>query len=213
MTPSAVSFMAFILLVKMVVPQIVPPILNPPYYTYTKGGPSVSISRNSRTGPQQHIQHITPGSGTTQANRAAPGNTLGHHSASDDSGRHVGIVSGWTGQPGEPLERNLEQYFQRVVNAIYIIEGGEYASYPFGIRSVYCGGYYDCRRIALKTVRNYWQKWVDAGMPSEFIEYLGKGWAPLDAENDPLGLNANWIPNLKWQLERDKDKYTSYWQS
>jgi hypothetical protein len=30
----------------------------------------------------------------------------------------------------------------------------------------------------------------------DFIKFLGDRYAPIDAENDPNGLNANWVPNV-----------------
>lgn len=34
------------------------------------------------------------------------------------------------------------------------------------------------------------------GHPSGFIAFLGSRYAPLNAENDPHGLNRNWISNV-----------------
>jgi len=31
----------------------------------------------------------------------------------------------------------------------------------------------------------------------DFIDYFGSKWAPIGAENDPYGLNQNWIPNFQ----------------
>jgi len=31
----------------------------------------------------------------------------------------------------------------------------------------------------------------------DFIDYFGSKWAPIGAENDPYGLNQNWLPNFQ----------------
>ena len=41
-----------------------------------------------------------------------------------------------------------------IADAIYYAEGAEKASKPFGILSVKCEGYNECRRICLNTIRN-----------------------------------------------------------
>ena len=38
---------------------------------------------------------------------------------------------------------------------------------------------------------------VGPEVQAKFIEYMGKTWAPVGAENDPAGLNRHWIPNMK----------------
>lgn len=88
----------------------------------------------------------------------------------------------------------------RIVDAIYVIEGGQNAVRPFGIMSVKCEGYSDCRQIAFNTVRNNHRRWIDAGEPGDFLEYLRNKYAPIDAENDPRGMNKNWLPNLRSRL-------------
>ncbi len=30
-----------------------------------------------------------------------------------------------------------------------------------------------------------------------FVTYLGASWAPVGAANDPRGLNANWVGNVR----------------
>lgn len=90
-------------------------------------------------------------------------------------------------------------YANRVVNAIYIAEGGAKAIKPFGILSVPCNGYAECRQICLNTVRNNWKRWQNAGNPGSFIEYLGSRYAPVEAHP----LNRNWVPNVKKIMEAD----------
>ena len=50
---------------------------------------------------------------------------------------------------------------------------------------------------AAATVVKTRARWVKAGKPKPFIEYLGDRYCPVGAENDPNGLNKHWINNVK----------------
>lgn len=43
------------------------------------------------------------------------------------------------------------------------------------------------------------ERWEDGyfWLSGDFIERFGEEWAPVGADNDPEGLNENWIPNVK----------------
>ena len=90
--------------------------------------------------------------------------------------------------------------FDKIADAIYLAEGGKKAKKPFGILSVPCSGYSDCRRICLNTIRNNFKRWQKAGSQGDFIDFLGSRYAPV--ESHPL--NKNWIPNVKRLLEASK---------
>lgn len=44
------------------------------------------------------------------------------------------------------------------------------------------------------------------GVVSGFVAFFGGHWAPVGAENDPRGLNVNWVPNVRklWGLTDSK---------
>lgn len=90
--------------------------------------------------------------------------------------------------------------FNLLVDAIYRAEGGAKAKKPFGILSVRCNGYADCRQVALNTVRNNWKRWEagthGAAKHRSYMEFLSSRYAPLNAKNDPSGLNQNWLRNV-----------------
>ena len=86
---------------------------------------------------------------------------------------------------------------ESLANAIFQAEGGFKAVKPFGILSVPCDGYTECRQICLNTIRNNYSRWQKAGNPGDFISYLGSRYAPIGASNDPRGLNSNWVRNVK----------------
>ena len=84
----------------------------------------------------------------------------------------------------------------RIVDAIYIIEGSERAKKPFGILSVPCDGYNECRRICENTVRNNFRRWEKAGRPGDYLKFLADRYCPVGAENDN-GTNKFWLTNLR----------------
>ena len=93
--------------------------------------------------------------------------------------------------PDIPAER-----VKLIVDAIYRIEGGAKARKPFGILSVPCDGYHDCRRVAENTVRNNYRRWLatEGRRRGDFLEFLAARYCPRSA--DPIG-HRNWIKNIQ----------------
>jgi hypothetical protein len=92
--------------------------------------------------------------------------------------------------------------FNKLVDAIYRAEGGKAAKKPFGILSVKCDDYSDCRQIALNTVRNNWRRWENkthgANRHANYFNFLASRYCPVGAANDPQGLNRNWLNNVRY---------------
>jgi hypothetical protein len=89
-----------------------------------------------------------------------------------------------------------------IVDAIYLVEGGEKAIKPFGILSIPCNDFYSCRKICYNTVVNNFDRWQLSGSEGDFLEFLGNRYAPPQLSR----LNKNWVPNLRAILmkgERD----------
>lgn len=97
-----------------------------------------------------------------------------------------------------------EYQINKIVNAIYKAEGSEKAKKPFGILSVPCNGYDDCREICFNTVRNTFGRWKKSNNGLDFISFLGMRYAPIGAGNDPNNLNQNWIKNVKYFLKNGR---------
>lgn len=97
-----------------------------------------------------------------------------------------------TGMSKEEFDAHLAPYVDSIVAAIYKAEGGRAAKKPFGILSVPCDGYEDCRAVAERTVRNNYVRWVKAGRPGDFIEFLGGRYAPVNVHP----LNRHWVKNV-----------------
>jgi len=105
----------------------------------------------------------------------------------------------------DSLEVMDEGEVQRHVNAIYHAEGADKADYLYGIRSVPYDTPEEARRIAGNTVRNNYARWQRAGKKEPYLLFLRNRYAPLEAGNDPLGLNSNWLKNVGYFLENPKD--------
>lgn len=102
----------------------------------------------------------------------------------------------------------LEEYSdQEIVNAIYLAEGGKSAQYQYGIRSIKCESKKDCRRICLRTVKENRKRFENyvRNRSEDYISYLGRIYSPLQARNDPKGLNRNWIKNVRFYLMKGGD--------
>ena len=90
----------------------------------------------------------------------------------------------------------------RIASAIYRIEGAERAIKPFGILSVPCDGYAECRRVCENTIRNNYKRYLNYGYKTHdtFTEFLASKYAPVSAHP----LNANWHKNLVAILEKEE---------
>ena len=52
---------------------------------------------------------------------------------------------------------------------------------------------------AAATIKKNRERWEKAGKKEPFIQFLSKRYCPVGAENDPNGLNVNWVKNVtKW---------------
>ena len=93
----------------------------------------------------------------------------------------------------------------QIVNAIYLAEGGAATRYPFGILSVKCDGYDECRRICFNTVRNNRKRYSAWGRKKfdTYLEFLASRYAPVGVANDPRDLNKNWLKNVRYFLNRE----------
>lgn len=91
-----------------------------------------------------------------------------------------------------------EEYYSTndIVDSIWIIEGGVKTNYPFGIKSVYCSGYDECRQVCVNTVENTKIRYNTYGykQEKEFLTFLAKRYAPYEWEA--------WLSNLKFYLRK-----------
>jgi hypothetical protein len=83
---------------------------------------------------------------------------------------------------------------ERIVDAIYIAEGGARASVPYGILSVHVSSEAEARRVCRRTVVNTYDRWLNAGRPGQWIDFLGDRYCPASVSTTG---NRNWKRNMK----------------
>jgi len=95
---------------------------------------------------------------------------------------------------------------EEIVNAIYKAEGGSKATYLYGIRSIKYDDPQEARRICFNTVRNNRKRYADYGHKTydTYLEFLASRYCPIGADNDPKGLNKNWLKNVKYFLKEER---------
>lgn len=81
----------------------------------------------------------------------------------------------------------------RIVDAIWVAEGGNKARVPFGILSVSVSGYKSARSVCYRTVQNTHDRWIDDGMRGDFITFLGSRYCPFEPET--------WVKNVRKNYE------------
>ena len=81
-----------------------------------------------------------------------------------------------------------------IVDAIYRVEGGAKARAPFGILSVRVSTLEEARRVCYNTVQNNHDRWLRAGRPGEYLDFLADRYCPAAA--DAAG-NRNWKKNIR----------------
>jgi len=87
---------------------------------------------------------------------------------------------------------------EKIVNAVFLAEGGYKAQYLYGIRSIPYKDEAQARRICFNSVRNGRRRWLKAGRPYDLITFIGLRYCPPKAHR----LNSNWVKNVKHFLER-----------
>lgn len=98
---------------------------------------------------------------------------------------------------------NTPDKVERLVVAIYKAENS--SKYPFGIKSVSCYGYEDCKKVCVNTVKNNVKRWElvkSNGDTRDYLTFLRDRYCPLNAKDDPTGLNHNWLKNVTYFLNK-----------
>jgi hypothetical protein len=93
---------------------------------------------------------------------------------------------------------------EQIAIAIYHAEGGAKAIKPFGILSVKCNDYNECKNICLNTIENNFTRWQINGSKGDFIEFLANRYCPTVGKlnNAEKQLNHHWIKNVKYFLTK-----------
>lgn len=87
---------------------------------------------------------------------------------------------------------------EQLAMAIYHAEGGSASKYPFGIRSVYCGSYANCKVICKTTIRHNRNRFAQDGRKGNkpFITYLADRYCPSTGRANAQREHDNWINNV-----------------
>ena len=96
-----------------------------------------------------------------------------------------------------------EVNINKMVDAIFMAEGGYKATYLYGIRSISYKDEAEARQICYNSVRNNIKRWKNAGKPEGFISFMSRRYCPINAKNDPSGLNRHWVKNVKYYYEKE----------
>jgi len=89
---------------------------------------------------------------------------------------------------------------QRYVNpAVKVAEGNPR---NFGVLSEEVSSPTQANAILNESIQNNYLRWLQAGQPGKFVDWMRDRWAPLDASNDPKNLNYNWAPNVRRNLRK-----------
>lgn len=84
----------------------------------------------------------------------------------------------------------------KLATAIYHAENS--VKYPYGIKSIPTYGNKEyARKICLNSIRNAQKRWIKAGMPEDFIVFMGRRYSPPN-------INPNWVRLVKYFYGRAK---------
>ena len=95
----------------------------------------------------------------------------------------------------ENIRPELQDTLRPIVAAIRYAENGG-AGKEFGILNPKANTYRKQAGWCAATVQKNWDRWVESGRKVDFITFLGNRYCPVGAENDPNGLNKNWVKNV-----------------
>ena len=82
---------------------------------------------------------------------------------------------------------------ERLADSIWHAEGGLKTKHPYGILKKY--KVTTPRQACINTINHALRDYKGSDA-KEFIKFLGGRYCPVGAENDPKGLNKNWIGNV-----------------
>lgn len=95
---------------------------------------------------------------------------------------------------------------EAICQAIFLAEGGDKATYLYGIRSVKYGSKKEAKEICIRTIKNnrlrFYNQQVENPSSEDFISFISHRYCPIGAGNDPKGLNKNWQKNVRYFLNK-----------
>jgi hypothetical protein len=94
-------------------------------------------------------------------------------------------------------------YINKVVDAIYLAEGGTKTKHPYGVM-LHCHDTKEYRQVCFNTVKHSYIKWEQIGKPGDFITELGKIYAPTSGKitSKERELNQYWVRNVSYFVRK-----------
>lgn len=82
-------------------------------------------------------------------------------------------------------------YATKLVNCIYVVEGGRQTRWSYGVKSVKTT---NPRQVCLNTIKNNWIRWNKTDKSIPFLEFLANRYCPESC--DKIG-HKNWLKNMQ----------------
>lgn len=97
---------------------------------------------------------------------------------------------------------------EEICEAIFNAEGGEKSAKPYGLIYSDCETRAECYKVCVTTIKVYRRRFAKLNRREnpDFIKYVSRTWAPLQAGNDPQGLNQYHEKNLRWFIKNPKQE-------
>ena len=95
---------------------------------------------------------------------------------------------------------------EEIANSIFKAEGGENATYLYGIRSVPYKDKAEARQICLNTIRNNRIRFKKQTKYTDYLEFLASRYAPTqgkDLTKQEKAVNIYWLKNVKFFLQNN----------
>jgi hypothetical protein len=97
---------------------------------------------------------------------------------------------------------NAEEYYtnEAIAEAIFISEGGYKTHWPYGIKSVYCNGIEECKKICINTIQNNRIRYSEYGYKQykDYLSFLASRYCPISVDGC-----ENWLPNVRSYLKKN----------
>ena len=83
-----------------------------------------------------------------------------------------------------------EPDYNKLADAIKKVEGVP----SYGIKSVPWKDYAEARRICINTCKNTYKRWIKAGKPGDYLDFLADRYCPVSVDRQG---NVNWKKNIR----------------
>lgn len=111
-----------------------------------------------------------------------------------------------------PASASAETYTDdEIADAIFRAEGGEKATYLYGIRSIPYTDEADARKICLNTIKDNRKRYTEYGHKEydTFLKFLGSRYAPTKGKGVSKyakKVNKNWLGNVRFFLKKQRQE-------